>query len=136
MARRKWSRSEAAVPKPQRQATSSTGRSDSSSSRRASSTRWASSHCSGVVPVSSRKRRAKVRGLTAGVAGHRGDVEGLAEALERPAPGRLQRAAGAAAARRLKNWAWPPSRWGARDHVAGDPLAGGGAEVVADRRAG
>src|SRR5260221_6112121 len=60
--RRKWSRSEAAVPKPQRQATVSTGRSDSSSSRRASSTRWESSHCSGVVPVSSRKRRAKEGG--------------------------------------------------------------------------
>ena len=65
VARRKCSRSEGAEPKPARAATCSTGRSVCSSRRRASSTRWACSQRSGVVPVSATKRRAKVRGLTA-----------------------------------------------------------------------
>ena len=75
-------------------------------------TRWESSHCSGVVPVSSRKRRAKVRGLTPAWRGHRGDVERLVEALGRPAPGRLQRAAAGGGGSGSMNCAWPPSRCG------------------------
>ena len=51
------------MPNPASPATSSTARSVASNRRRACRTRWPSSHCSGVVPVSARKRRAKVRSL-------------------------------------------------------------------------
>ncbi len=59
--RARCSRRLPAVPSPQRPAMSSTARSVASSSRRASSRRWRVSHRIGVRPVSSTKRRARVR---------------------------------------------------------------------------
>ena len=124
------------MPKPARQATASIGSSVSSSRRRASCTRWESSHCSGVVPVSSRKRRAKVRGLTLAWRCHRGDVEGLARAARAAQlPGLLQRADHAAV--RDDRGTFDELRLaalavGRGDHVAGDPLPHRGAAVLAD----
>ena len=77
-----------------RRATSSTGRSVVSSSNRACSTRCRVSHAPGVSPVSSRNRRVNVRTLIRACAGHRGQVDRLAEPALRPLPGRSGRGPG------------------------------------------
>jgi hypothetical protein len=53
----------AALPNPERAATSSIEIAVVSSRRRACWTRWVSSHCLGVLPVWATKCRAKLRGL-------------------------------------------------------------------------
>ena len=135
VARRKCSRSEGAEPKPALRATCSTERSVCSSRRLASSTRWACSHLSGVVPVSATNLRAKVRGLTAARARERGYVERLGEVVERPGAHRLERAVAVARRQgRSMNCDWPPSRCGAatiaRATRGADPLAVVGADQV------
>ncbi len=132
-ARRKCSRSEAAVPKPACQATSSTGSSVSSSRRRASV------HAPGEQPL--QRRRAGLlaeaagegAGADAGVAGHRGDVERLGEALGRPAAGCSRNdPAGGCSRRPLDELRLAAVAVGRGDHVAGGAVADGCAAVGAD----
>lgn len=110
--RRKWWRSAAALPKPLRPAIVSTVASVDSSNSCASSTRWRSSQRYGVVPVSWRKRRAKVRGDMCARSASCSTVISSARcrAIQpSTSPTVSQAAAGSG---RWMNWAWPPSRCG------------------------
>ena len=80
----KWCRSIAAVPKPTSPAIQSTERSVVSSSSSARSTRWLVIQACGVVPVSARNRRAKVRGDMLAVRARRLDRVLVLEVLGEP----------------------------------------------------
>ena len=112
-------RSEAVVPKPESAAIRSTGRSVVSSSRRARRPAGWTSHRFGLIPVSSRNRRVKVRTLITRVRPARlGSAGCPAGPAPRPGSGpwRSRRGSG-----RSMNWAWPPSRRGGTTRAPGAP---------------
>ena len=112
VSRARWSRRLAAVPSPQRAATSSTDRSVASSSRRASSSRCAVSHRRGVSPVSSRKWRARVRGAHPACSARSATDSGWARCCSAHAQVAASPCPGGGRGR-CSHCAWPPSRWGA-----------------------
>ena len=97
-----------------RPATASTPRSVSSSSRRASSTRWPVSQWCGVVPVSARNRRANVRGAMCARRGQvvDGELGRRGARSARSAAARRVGASGGAGIGASTYCAWPPSRCG------------------------
>ena len=108
-ARRRCSRSEAAVPKPARAATASTPSSLCSSSRSASATRCSCSQRSGVVPVSARKWRANERTLQPAWAAISTTVSGCASRSSAHARVAARPPVGSGTGRSM-NCAWLPSR--------------------------
>ena len=99
------------MPKPLLCATASTGSSVVSSRRRARRMRSARIHCSGVVPVLARKRRANVRGLIAARSARSPTATGSARCSRSQASVSPNRSAPAGSGIGASMYcAWPPGR--------------------------
>ena len=126
----KWCRSVAALPNPTRVAICSTDSVVCSRSSSARASRWPVSHCSGVVPVSSRNRRANVRGDMCASSRQPLDRHRLVEMLRRP---REQRARGVGfglAHRRPDELRLAAVAMRRDDHAAGGGGGDAGAELA------
>lgn len=114
-----------AEPKPTSSAMRSTGLPVVSSRRCAGGRRWRTTHWWGVVPATSWKRRANVRGLIAALAARRSTASGWASWVTAQS---MTSAIGSSDGPRARtgactNCAWPPARWGGTTILRATALA-------------
>ena len=128
---RKWCRMTDAVPKPACCAICSRPSSVSSSSCCARRMRCRLSQAAGVVPISARNLRAKVRDDMSARRASWSTVRSSLEVLQHPLGHERERVAAALGHRGVDVLRLPAVALRRHDHAAGDDVGGGGAELLA-----